>query len=169
MRVLAVGQRVYLGDLYLAWGARGTRSGCSPPTRRTRGAFGGIIEPVADWRAELPWVGRDGVVLFEGVGRGAVQDALRAEGYRCVGGSGSATAWKPTARWASSAGGRRPARGVEPGLRRAAAAADWLAPTPARYVLKYDDNAQPTFVGEHAAAWTWPSRCAAIPRPGGCC
>jgi hypothetical protein len=46
-------------------------------------------------RAPVDPRGRDeGIVLFETVGDGAVQDRLRHEGYRVVGNSGSATSWK---------------------------------------------------------------------------
>ncbi len=152
MRVLAVGQRVYLGDLYLALGREGHEVrvfAADPPAAR---AFGGIIEPVADWRAELPWVGRDGVVLFEGVGRGAVQDALRAEGYRCVGGSGFGDRLETDRALGQSV---LADAGLPVAWSRAfecpAAALDWLAANPGAFVLKYDDNAHPTFVGEHAA------------------
>src|SRR4051794_8257276 len=51
------------------------------------GVFDGLVTKVDDWRAELDWVGRDGLVFFERVGDGAQQDALRAQGYQVIGGS----------------------------------------------------------------------------------
>ena len=152
MRVLAVGARVYLGDLYLSLMREGHEVRVFAADPASQRAFGGLIDPVADWRAELSWVGRDGLLLFEGVGQGAVQDALRADGYRVVGGSAFgdrleadralgqsvlAEAGLPVA-WSQAFAG--PAEALA-----------WLAAHPGAYVLKYDDNAHATFVGEHPA------------------
>ncbi len=150
MRVLAVGLRVYLGDLYLSLLREGheVRVFASDPAEQR--AFGGIILPVEDWRAELPWVGRDGIVLFEGVGQGAVQDALRAKGYRVVGGSALGDQLETDREFGQSVL-------AEAGLpiawskafARPAEALAWIQRNPGAYVLKYDGNAHATFVGEH--------------------
>ena len=150
MRILGIGPRVYLGDLYLSLMREGHEVRVfaeDPPEER---AFGGIIEPVADWRAELDWVGRDGIVLFERVGRGAVQDELRAAGYRVVGGSALGDRLENDRAFGQSVlreAGLPIAQGTPfdtPG-----AALDWLARHPGRYVLKHDDGARNTFVGDH--------------------
>lgn len=52
--------------------------------------FRGMLTFVSDWKAELPWIreaGREGFLIFEGVGWGAVQDRLRDEGFQVIGGS----------------------------------------------------------------------------------
>jgi phosphoribosylamine--glycine ligase len=70
MRILAIGPRAYLGDVYLTLRREGHDVRVfaeDPPELR---AFGGLIDCVDDWRAELDWVGREGVVFFERVGRG---------------------------------------------------------------------------------------------------
>ncbi len=152
MRILGVGIRVYLGDIYLALQREGHEVrvfASDPPEQR---AFGGLIDPVADWRAELDWVGHDGIVMFEGVGQGAVQDRLRAEGYRVVGGSAFGDRLEK-----DRAFGQAILR--EAGLPIAdsiafdspAPALDWLARHPGRHVLKWDDGAHATYVGEHPA------------------
>ncbi len=87
MRVLGVGARVDLGSLYLGLLREGHEVRVHASDPASAGAFGGLVETVPDWRAELGWVGRDGVVLFEKVGEGKLQDELRAVGYRVVGGS----------------------------------------------------------------------------------
>ena len=152
MRVLGIGARVDLGSLYLALLREGheVRVHASDPT--AAGAFGGLVETVPDWRAELGWVGRDGVVLFEKVGEGKLQDELRAAGYRVVGGSALADRLEY-----DRAFGQRALR--DAGLRIAesrgfagpAEAAAWLARNPGRFVLKHDNNARATVVGEHPA------------------
>ncbi len=152
MRILGLSQRLYLGDIHLALAREGhdVRAFASdPPALR---AFGGLLDPIEDWRAGLEWVGRDGVILVEGVRQGAAQDALRRDGYRVVGGSaygdrlendrdfGQATLRDAGLPIAQSRAFDTPE-----------AASRWLDAHPGRYVLKHDDGAHPTFVGEHAA------------------
>jgi len=45
------------------------------------------LKKVAEWRAELPWVGKDGLIIFDQNGWGNEQDELRQVGYSVVGGS----------------------------------------------------------------------------------
>jgi phosphoribosylamine--glycine ligase len=150
MRVLAVGPRVYLGDIYLALMREGHEVRVhaeDPPEER---AFGGLIETVPDWRAELDWVGRDGIVLFERADRGPVQDALREAGHRVIGGSAVGDRLEN-----DRAFGQEVLRGL--GLPVAGsrafgspqAALHWLAAHPGRHALKFDVSRLPTFVGEH--------------------
>jgi phosphoribosylamine--glycine ligase len=150
MRVLAIGPRVYLGDIYLDLMREGHEVRVhaeDPPEDR---AYGGLIQPVPDWRAELGWVGRDGILLFERADRGGVQDALRAEGCRAIGGSALGDRLEN-----DRAFGQAVLR--ESGLPVAESRAfetpqgalGWLAGHPGRHVLKFDDSRLPTFVGEH--------------------
>jgi phosphoribosylamine--glycine ligase len=51
----------------------------------------GLVPRTGDWRAELSWVreaGQEGLVIFEGVGSGVLQDELRADCFNVIGGSG---------------------------------------------------------------------------------
>ena len=45
------------------------------------------LTKVKDWRKELPWVGKDGLIIFDQSGFGREQDDLRKAGYSVVGGS----------------------------------------------------------------------------------
>ena len=150
MRVLAVGLRVYLGDIYLSLMREGheVRVFASDPAPLR--AFGGIIAPVEDWRAELAWVGHSGIVLFEGLGQGAVQDALRAEGYRVIGGSAFGDRLETDRAFGQSvlAQAGLPVADCHD-FDGSAQALAWLQQHPATYALKYDDNSHATFVGEH--------------------
>ena len=50
----------------------------------------GLVPRTHDWRAELEWIasaGPDGLIFFEAVGFGALQDDLRAQGFNVIGGS----------------------------------------------------------------------------------
>jgi phosphoribosylamine--glycine ligase len=49
--------------------------------------FDGMVEKVDDWKKELDWVGKEGMIVFDDVGYGKEQDELREKGYLVVGGS----------------------------------------------------------------------------------
>jgi phosphoribosylamine--glycine ligase len=90
MRILGVGAYADLGALYLRLQAAGHAVKIFASDPGSRDSFAGMLERVGDWRAELGWVraaGAEGLILFEGADDGAVQDALRAEGYNVIGGS----------------------------------------------------------------------------------
>lgn len=152
MRILGVGARVDLGDMYLSLLAEGHDVRVHANDRSYAGAFTGIIDPVPDWRAELDWVGHEGIVLFEKVGHGVIQDALRAEGYRVVGGSalGDRLEYDRNFGQAVLREAGLPLARVQ-GFDGPADAADWLRTHPGPYVLKHDNNARATFVGDHPA------------------
>jgi phosphoribosylamine--glycine ligase len=150
LRILAHGPRAYLGDIWLSLAREGhdVCVFCEDPEPQR--SFRGLIEPVADWREQLPWLGRDGVIVFERPENAALQDELRAEGYRVIG----------TSRFGARlemdrAFGQRIL--AEAGLAVAEArpfatpaeAFDWLRANPCRCVLKHDDVGRTTFVGTH--------------------
>lgn len=150
MRILGVSQRVYLGDLYLALIGEGYDVRVHARDPAADCAFGGLIPTVADWRAELDWVGRDGVILFEGVNQGAQQDALRRDGYRVIGGSAFGDRLENDRDFGQAV--LRDAGLLVAAVQAfddPAAARAWLAANPGRYVLKHDHGAHATYVGEH--------------------
>ncbi len=152
MRILGIGNRIDLGDLYLALQREGHEVRVHAGDRAFAGGFAGLLQTVPDWRPALDWVGRGGVVIFEKVGRGAEQDALRRDGYQVVGGSTLGDRLEY-----DRAFGQQVLRDV--GLQIAeghdfagpADAAAWLRANPGRYVLKHHNNARATFVGDHQA------------------
>lgn len=52
-----------------------------------RDNFNGIIKKCSNWKKELAWVGKDGLIIFDDVGFGTIQDSLRKKGYIVFGGS----------------------------------------------------------------------------------
>jgi phosphoribosylamine---glycine ligase len=50
-------------------------------------AFDGIVEKTNNWKQELDWVTRQGIIIFDDIGFGKEQDGLRNQGYCVVGGS----------------------------------------------------------------------------------
>ena len=48
------------------------------------------FKKVHDWRRELSWVGKSGLIIFDYTGFGKTQDELRVQGYAVVGGAEAA-------------------------------------------------------------------------------
>ncbi|MDT7952741.1 MAG: hypothetical protein RQ966_14660 [Acetobacteraceae bacterium] len=156
MRILGIGGKIELGDLYLSLIREGHEVRVFAGDPSYAGCFEGLLPRTTDWHAELDWVGtgarNDGMILFERVGVGPQQDALRAQGYRVVGGSALGDRLEY-----DRAFGQQTLR--DAGLKTADAlsfptaadAASWLEANPGRTVLKYHDNAKATFVGDHRA------------------
>lgn len=90
MRILGIGQYHSLGDLYWRLGREGHEVRVHVSEPEAHDIFAGLVTRIDDWRAELPWVrtaGDEGLIVFESASDGALQDALRRDGYRVVGGS----------------------------------------------------------------------------------
>jgi len=152
MRILGIGNRIDLGDLYMALQREGHDVRVHAGDPAYAGCFGGLVQTVPDWRPALDWVGRDGIVLFEKVGRGAEQDALRQDGYRVIGGSALGDRLEYDRAYGQQSlrnAGLQLAAGED--FAGPAEAAAWLRANPGRYVLKHHNNARATFVGDHRA------------------
>jgi phosphoribosylamine--glycine ligase len=89
MRFLGVGDACELGALYMRLQEEGHEVKVFIQDPLCRGTLAGIVPQIDDWRLELSWVGKDGIILFENVAemRGALQDELRQQGYQIIGGS----------------------------------------------------------------------------------
>lgn len=86
-RVLFVSGELIAGDLALRFRAEGCEVKLFVEHPEQKQCLDGFIERVGDWRKELAWVGREGLIVFDDVGYGQEQDWLRREGYRVIGGS----------------------------------------------------------------------------------
>ena len=90
MRILGISETCDLGSMYLRLIAEGHDVRVSVSEPLASGTMAGMVPRTADWRGELPWVrdaGEDGIIVFEAVGFGALQDELRREGFNVIGGS----------------------------------------------------------------------------------
>ncbi len=47
----------------------------------------GFINKTPDWKKELKWVGKEGLIIFDDVGFGEIQESLRKRGYIVFGGN----------------------------------------------------------------------------------
>jgi phosphoribosylamine--glycine ligase len=114
----------------------------------------GLVPRAKDWREELPWIresGRDGLLIFEAVGFGELQDQLRREGLQVIGGSAfgdrlendRAMALKLLSEHGLRLAPVREFRSVEEAI-------EDLAKRPRRCVYKRCHSAGDTFIGSDA-------------------
>ena len=156
MRFLGIGDYCDLAALYLRLLDEGNEVKVSIANPLCRGTLGGLVEQVADWRAQLDWVRRgNGIVLFENVAknRGELQDELRRQGLNVIGGSAFGDLLENDRAYAQRVladAGLSIARNWEFADRRAAL--DFIDNHPGRYVLKFNgpDAAIDNYVGRLA-------------------
>lgn len=86
-RVLFISGELIAGDLALRLQKEGCEVKLFVDHPEQKQCLKGFIEHVDDWKAELAWVGKEGLIVFDDVGYGEIQDDLRKNGYRVVGGS----------------------------------------------------------------------------------
>lgn len=86
-RVLFVSGELIAGDLALRLKSEGCEVKLFVEHPEQKKCLSGFIERVENWRDELDWVGRDGLIVFDDVGYGKIQDDLRKDGFRVFGGS----------------------------------------------------------------------------------
>jgi phosphoribosylamine--glycine ligase len=87
MRFLGIGKDGSLGDMYLHLSRAGHDVKAYIGDPEWRDILRGMIRRTDDWKQELDWVGKDGIILFEAADSGALQDQLRRDGYQVIGGS----------------------------------------------------------------------------------
>ena len=155
MRFLGVGAYNDLAAMYHGMAARGHEVKVFVGDPACHDVFGGMLERIDDWRAELDWLrdaGDDGMVLFESAVDGQAQDELRRDGFQVIGGSAFGDRLE-----ADRAFGQQVLRGS--GLLTApsysftsyADAIGFLERTGGRYVLKFNGADSPrtrNYIGE---------------------
>jgi phosphoribosylamine--glycine ligase len=87
MNILFVSGELIAGDLALQLQREGNTVRLYVDHPEQRDCLNGLIPKSMDWEHDLDWVGRDGLIVFDDVGYGEIQDRLRQSGYRVVGGS----------------------------------------------------------------------------------
>lgn len=115
------------------------------------GTMAGMVPRTPDWRSELAWVreaGDEGLILFEAVGFGALQDELRRDGYNVIGGSAFGDRLEDDRAFALDLlGGFGLSRAPTEEFTSVHAALADLGKRPRRCVFKRSASAGETFVG----------------------
>jgi phosphoribosylamine--glycine ligase len=151
VRVLGIGESNDLGDLYRRLQARGHDVRVFVSDEDCHAVLAGIVERVPDWRRELSWVGRDGLVLFEQSELGAEQEELRRDGFRVIGGGALGERLENDRAFGQAAlseAGLHTAKTF--GFDAFEAGIEHVRRSPARYVFKLNGNFASTrnYVGE---------------------
>ncbi|MDO9231121.1 MAG: phosphoribosylglycinamide synthetase C domain-containing protein [bacterium] len=55
--------------------------------KNQRQNLSGLVDKTEDWKNNLDWVGKSGLIIFDDMGYGETQDTLRSKGFSVVGGS----------------------------------------------------------------------------------
>jgi phosphoribosylamine--glycine ligase len=151
VRILGITETCDLGSLYLRLLAEGHQVRVTVSEPLAAGTMAGLVPRAEDWREELAWVrqaGAEGVIVFEAVGFGALQDELRRDGYNVIGGSALGDRLEDDRALAQQvlSGFGLPVAPVTEFTRAEDALAD-LRARPRRTVFKLSASAGETFVG----------------------
>ena len=87
MRVLFISGEMIAADLAYRLKLEGCDVKLFIDDKSRKDCFEGMVEKTDNWRKELKWVGKDGLIVFDDIGYGSTQDDLRSRGFKVVGGS----------------------------------------------------------------------------------
>ncbi|PIR86679.1 MAG: hypothetical protein COU11_04175 [Candidatus Harrisonbacteria bacterium CG10_big_fil_rev_8_21_14_0_10_49_15] len=86
MNILFLSRNLVAGDLALRLQAEGHAVKLYIADKQSRECFDGLVSKVNNWKKELPWVGKEGLIIFDDSGYGQLQEKLRDKGFNVVGG-----------------------------------------------------------------------------------
>lgn len=140
MRILGIGHDLDLGDMYLRLRARGHAVRVHVTDPASGDVLRGMIERSASLEEGIAWLREDpeSLALFEGTGFGGLQDRLRREGIRVIGGSAFGDRLENDRAFGQAilrSAGLSTANSIE--LDGFEEAMRYLAGHPGRYVLKF--------------------------------
>lgn len=87
MNILFISRDLSGGDLAYRLKKEGHAVKIFVEDKKQRQNLDGMIVKIDDWKKELNWVNKDGLIVFDSTGYGEIQDKLRNDGYSVVGGS----------------------------------------------------------------------------------
>lgn len=86
MRILFISGELIAADLAYRMKKEGHEVKLYIQDAGKKECFDNIVEKTDDWELEIDWVGKDGLIVFDDVGYGKIQDNLRKDGYNVFGG-----------------------------------------------------------------------------------
>jgi phosphoribosylamine--glycine ligase len=86
MNILFVSSECIAGNLAILLKKEGHSVKLYIKNKDDRQNFDNLVEKTNNWKKELSWVGKDGLIVFDDVGWGKIQDNLRKKGYKVFGG-----------------------------------------------------------------------------------
>src|SRR3989344_3936686 len=89
MRVLFISNDLIAGNLAYLLTKEGHDVKLYIDEKGRRGNFRNLVKQTKNWKKDLSWVGKDGLIIFDDVGYGQEQEQLRSSGYNVFGGSTS--------------------------------------------------------------------------------
>ncbi len=87
MKILFVSNDLIAGDLARILQNEGNEVKLYIDDKKRRTNFQNIVPTITNWKRELNWVGKDGLIVFDDVGYGQIQEDLRKKGYTVFGGN----------------------------------------------------------------------------------
>ncbi|MEK7072137.1 MAG: hypothetical protein AAB969_01050, partial [Patescibacteria group bacterium] len=87
MKILFISRDLVAGNLAYLLKKEGHDVKLYISEKKRRCNFDNLVEKTNNWKKELDWVGKEGLIIFDDVGWGKDQDKLRKKGYLVVGGS----------------------------------------------------------------------------------
>ena len=87
MNVLFISKNLIAGNLAYLLKNEGHTVKLFIDDKNNRENFDNMVSKSLNWKADIDWVGKDGLIVFDDVGYGRAQDKLRKEGYTVFGGS----------------------------------------------------------------------------------
>lgn len=87
MKVLFISDDLIGGNLAYIMKQEGCDVKLYIASKQQRNNFHNLVQKTSNWRRELKWVGKDGLIVFDYIGYGEIQDKLREKGYSVFGGS----------------------------------------------------------------------------------
>lgn len=87
MKILFISEDLVAGNLAYLLTKEGHDVKLYIADKGRRNNFENMVPKVTSWKKELPWVGKNGLIIVDGCGYGPLQGQLRKKGYSVVGSS----------------------------------------------------------------------------------
>lgn len=87
MRILFISDDLIAGNLSYVLKQEGCEVKLFIKSKEQRKNFNNLVSKTFYWQKELRWVGKNGLIIFDDVGYGEIQDKLRQKGFSVFGGS----------------------------------------------------------------------------------